>query len=231
MNNLAQKFVDYVYSIAEDGFLAYGVVFAQIKAQVEEKGLTFVESDFWEGKYTTRKNAKGIETDMLDSYARRQATSTFKGFNPKTGAHMYETDELANMAWRTGINLLVRDGGIRSKAELDAAIASRGSLEAVLRDRIKFGRIAGFGRRVAKAYNLKAKTVIKAGFAGFDTTELGELHAKLAIAKLVDDTLTVSGFYGFVTDTLKGKELANKAIADATQPVVTATKPKGKKVA
>jgi hypothetical protein len=207
-NQIVESYVEFVAQIAQYAFTAYGQVYGAVKAQVEEAHPgTFDETKFWGGGYTT--NAKGIDT--LDSQARRQAVSTFQGHNPKSGRAIYKSDDLAAKAWSAGVSLIVR-AGIRSQFELDAAIEAAGNLEGVIRNAMVMGRIAGFGRRVAKAFGLRAKTLVSAGFEAFDGTPLAELASKVAIAQLADSAVRVSSFYDFATSTLKSREEANKAV-------------------
>jgi hypothetical protein len=185
--------------------LAYGKVFAAYKVMVNESTPDSFDAEvFWDGGYTTKVSAKGIVTDSLNAQARRQVTSTFGGYN-KTGRPTWETDSLAVKAWAS-LEILIR-AGIRSQFELDAANEASGSLEATLRNCVVLGRVAGFARKVAKAYGLRAKTVVKTGFVAFAANkgELAELHAKVAIAKLADESVKVSTFYDFSTGTLKAR--------------------------
>lgn len=198
---------------------AYGDLFASAKSTLGEK---FDEATFWNGGY--HKNSKGQST--LDALAKRSAVATFKGFNPNTGRPLFATDKLASrvFGWFTPV---VR-AGIHSMSEFEQAVSKFGSAELVFRYALDLGPAINFARKVADAYKGKVsrKAAIKVAIANFDTSKHAEfaiLHARVAIAQLVDPSIDLSTVYDWTVNTLAAQVNANKAAAATGAKLTLAT--------
>lgn len=197
---------------------SYGNLFAAAKDTHAEK---FDEVTFWNGGY--HKNGKG--QSILDSLAKREAVASFVGLNPNTGRKMFATDKLASrvFGWFTPV---IR-AGIHSMSEFEQAVERLGSPELVFRYAIELGPVVNFARKVADAYKgtVSRKAAIKVAIASFDTKKHGEfavLHARLAIAQLVDASITLDSVYEWTMNTLAAQIAANKVAAATGQKLTLA---------